>query len=159
MNLTIRYAKHEDIERVNELRQMVHNLHAKARPDIFRQEFCDELRQDLYKIPEERQDFDIIVACSDNIICGFVVVQYVDKPQSLYQLARRFYQIHEFGVDVAFRRCGVATALMNFCNNEAKKKHFDRMELDVWAFNDGAIEFYEAVDFLPYRIYMERKVE
>lgn len=98
MNLTIRYAKHEDIERVNELRQMVHNLHAKARPDIFRQEFCDELRQDLYKISEERQDFDIIVACSDNVICGFVVVQYVDKPQSQYQLARRFYQIHEFGV-------------------------------------------------------------
>lgn len=48
---------------------------------------------------------------------------------------------------------------MNFCNNEAKKKRFDRMELDVWSFNDGAIEFYEAVDFLPYRIYMERKVE
>ncbi len=156
--MSVRYANFEDIERVNELRQAVHDLHAKARPDVFRQEFCDELRLDIYKVFQERRDFDVIVACAGNVVCGFATVQYVEKPQSLYQLPRRYYQIHEFGVDAAFRRCGVATALINFCSKEAKKLHFDRMELDVWAFNEGAIEFYEAIDFQPYRIYMEKNV-
>ncbi len=158
MNISVRYAKREDLARVNELRKMVNDLHAENRPDIFRPGFCEEIQEHVYQV-FEAQESDVIVACIDGVVCGFAMVEYIDKPQSAYQLARRFYQIHEFGVDSAYRRRGVATALIDFCRSEAKRMHFDRMELDAWAFNEGAIRFYESVGFQTYRRYMESKFE
>ena len=32
--------------------------------------------------------------------------------------------------------------------------HFDRIELDVWSFNEEALKFYEAVGFQTYRRFM-----
>ena len=45
MDLTVRYAKFDELPRVNELRRAVSELHAEERPDIFRPGFCEELRQ------------------------------------------------------------------------------------------------------------------
>ncbi len=120
MNLTVRYAKQEELPRVNVLRQQVSELHAQGRPDVFRPGFCEELRQrinDFFAAPE----YDVIVACLDGTVCGFAVVQYVERPESAYQCARRFYHIEEFGVDPAFRRRGVGTALLDFCRGEARR--------------------------------------
>lgn len=157
MSLSVRYAKREELERVNELRRMVNELHAENRPDIFRPGFCEELQQHVYQV-FEAQGSDVLVTCVDDTICGFAIVEYIDRPQSPYMCARRFYHIQEFGVDAAFRRCGVATALIDFCRSEAKRMQFERMELDVWAFNADAIKFYEAMGFQPYRNYMEVKI-
>lgn len=35
MNISVRYAKREDLVRVNEMRKMVNDLHTENRPDIF----------------------------------------------------------------------------------------------------------------------------
>ena len=157
MSLSVRYAKREELERVNELRRMVNELHAENRPDIFLPGFCEGLQQHIYQV-FDTSDSDVVVACKDGIICGFAIVEYIDRPQSPYMYARRFYHIQEFGVDAAFRRCGVATALIDFCRSEAKRMQFERMELDVWAFNADAIKFYEAMGFQTYRSYMEVKI-
>ena len=106
MSITVRYAERTELDRVNELRQMVNALHAAGRPDIFRPDFCEELRQSVYRA-QEAPDADVIVACLDGVVCGFAVVQYMDRPASAYQCARRYYHIEEFGVDAAFRRRGV----------------------------------------------------
>lgn len=157
MGITVRYANLEDLPRVNELRKMVNDIHVENRPDIFRSGFCEEMKERLYQVFEAPES-DVIVACIDGFVCGFAVVEYVDMPQSPYKCANRFYQIHEFGVDEAFRRRGVATALVDYCREEAKRLNFDRMELDAWEFNEAAIKFYESAGFLTYRRYMEQKI-
>lgn len=50
------------------------------------------------------------------------------------------------------------TVLVAFCTEEAKKKGFSKMELDVWEFNEDARKFYKAVGFQTYRRYMELDV-
>lgn len=40
MDLTVRYAKFDELPRVNELRRTVSELHAEGRPDIFRPAFA-----------------------------------------------------------------------------------------------------------------------
>ena len=57
-------------------------------------------------------------------------------------------------MDAAFRRKGAATALIAFCRQEATRMRFDRIELDVWSFNEEALKFYEAVGFQTYRRFM-----
>lgn len=61
----------------------------------------------------------------------------------------------EFCVDKEFRRQGVATELIAFIKAYTKEKGFKRLELNMWEFNQDALEFYEAVGFKTYRRYME----
>lgn len=62
MSLSVRYAKREELERVNKLRRMVNELHAENRPDIFLPGFCEELQHRVYQAFES-PDADVIVAC------------------------------------------------------------------------------------------------
>ncbi|MBO5030451.1 MAG: GNAT family N-acetyltransferase [Lachnospiraceae bacterium] len=150
----VRFAKIEDLERVNELRKIVNDVHVEGRPDIFKAGFHDELRDFIYDI-WDTENKDIIVAERNGVICGFACVQYVSKPESPFMNARTFYDVDEFGVDTAFRRQGVATELIAFIKEDAKKRGIDRIELNMWEFNQGALAFYESVGFQTYRRYME----
>ena len=73
-------------------------------------------------------------------------------------------QIKPVGADIIrpldenFRRMGVATKLINFCKQEAKNRDFDRLELDVWEFNEGAMRLYDSVGFKTYREYKEMNI-
>ena len=154
MTITVRPAKREELERVNELRKIVNDVHVNGRPDIFRAEFCDELKAHIYE-KFDSQDSDVFAAVTDGMICGFAVVDYVHKPQSLYSNAQSYYNVVEFGVDEKYRRQGVATKLIEFMKADAAEKGFDRIELDMWEFNEGARLFYESAGFTTYRRYME----
>ena len=150
----VRIATIEDLERVNELREQVNALHVKGRPDHFKAGWNEKL-QDYARDMIQSEFSDILVAVRDGIICGFASVNYKDIPESPYRYALKFYQVGEFGVDEKFRRQGVATELVEFMKQDAKKRGFDRIELDVWEFNDSARVFYEAVGFQCIRRYME----
>lgn len=152
--VTVRYAAREDLQEVNALRRMVSELHAEGRPDIFRPGFCEELRQRAERMLEA-PEYDVIVADMDGRVCGFAIVQYVDRPESAYLCAQRFCHIEEFGVESGCRRCGVGTALIAFCRAEARRRGFERLTLDVWAFNEAAQKFYEAAGFRAYRSFLE----
>lgn len=157
MQPTVRPARRDELERVNELRRMVNDLHVCGRPDIFRAGFCDELQQFLYTLYDS-EDAEVIVAVSDGVICGFAMATVVRRPQSAYNLERAFYHVEEFGVDERYRRHGVASALMAYLKNNARAKGLTKIELDVWAFNDDALAFYEAAGLETYRRYMEADV-
>lgn len=157
MQITVRPALREELERVNVIRKQVNDVHVGGRPDIFRAGFSDELRDHIYK-QFDSGEFAVIVASADDRIVGFAVTTVVHKPLSPYNNARSFYRVDEFGVDEAHRRMGVATALIEYIKDDAKAKGLDRVELDMWEFNQGALAFYEAAGFTTYRRYMEMEV-
>lgn len=156
-NCVIRYATREELERVNELRAEVNRIHVIGRPDIFRPGFCEELREHIYQ-KFDAEDSDVIVAVVGGRVCGFATAEYIYRKMSPYNLARCYYHIEEIGVDPAYRRMGVAKAIMEFCRQEASNKGFEKIELDVWEFNESAIEFYEAIGFQTFRRIMELEV-
>ena len=154
MSIEVRPARREELSRVNELRRMVNDLHVQGRPDIFRPGFNAELQRHLYDEFDECPD-NVIVALLDGEIAGFAALQDIQKPESPYSLARSFLRVEEFGVDEGCRRRGVASALVDYLRREACRRGYDRIELDVWAFNEGALAFYGAAGFRCYRRYME----
>ena len=157
MSVVVRMAAREELERVNGLRRMVNDVHVQGRPDIFRPGFCEALQRHIYDAFDD-ENSDVIVALADDDIAGFATVQYIRRPESPYCLARDFYRVEEFGVNAQYRRRGVATALVEYMKRDAREKGFDRIELDVWAFNEGAIAFYDAAGFRTYRRYMEMDI-
>lgn len=157
-NVIVRPARYEELGRINELRRFVSQLHADGRPDTFQPGFCRELEQILY----QRFGLDswcILAAVLEGQVVGFASVEYQDRPESPYCKARRLYHVEEFGVDPTRRRQGVATALVAYMKQDAARRGFPRIELDVWEFNRGAVRFYEAVGFETYRRHMEINLE
>jgi len=150
----VRFATQQDLVRVNELRSQVHAVHAKGRPDIFREEFGPELKAYAETFLTE-ENKALIVAEQESIVCGFACVELMTKPTSITSKERDYYAVHEFGVDENLRRSGVGKALIAFIKEDAKEKGFDRIELNMWEFNEGALRFYESVGFKTYRRYME----
>lgn len=150
----VRYAKKEELDRVNELRKQVHMVHCSARPDIFRRDFCPELQKRLFEFFDD-ENCRVIVALRDDTVCGFAVAVYISRPETPYSCARKIYHVEEFGVDEAFRRKGVGTELVGFLKSDAAENGFCSIELDVWEFNDSAAAFYEALGFKTYRRFLE----
>ena len=155
--MNIRFAEINDLDRVNELRRQVNEIHVKGKPEVFKPGFSDELRDHVYTVfsdPDKR----ILVSEADGVICAFAVLARVAKPENPYMFERRYLDIDEFCVDAAYRRKGVASEMIAFIRGYAKSEGFDRVELNMWEFNRDALEFYEKVGFTTYRRYMEMKV-
>ena len=150
----VRFARDGDLERVNELRRMVNDLHVEGKPDVFKPGFCDELRDYIHVIRADPNK-EIVVAELEGRVCGFAVLNHIVRPENPFMYERDFLDIDEFAVDEACRRRGVASAMVAFIRAWAKEKGYKRLELNMWEFNRGALAFYEAAGFSTYRRYME----
>ena len=154
--MEICFAKQEDLERINELRAQVNLLHVKGKPEVFKPGFPPELRDYVYAIfndPRKR----IVVCKSDKDICAFAVLSHITKPETPFTYGRDYLDIDEFCVNEAYRRQGIGTQLMWFIRDYAKSEGLNRIELNMWEFNENALAFYESVGFVTYRRYMELK--
>lgn len=107
----------------------------------------------------DEENSGVIIAATNKKVVGFAVVQYIVRQESPYNKERKFFYIEEFGVDENHRRKGIATAIIDFAKDDAKKRGFERIELDMWEFNDGALAFYESAGLKTYRRCMECYVE
>ena len=153
----IRKATMRDVKKVNELRKVVNDIHVEGRPDIFKPGFCLELQDHVMNYIDQENN-EILLAEQDGEIRGMVMLDWIDRPGSPYNLARRFCHVAEIAVDERFRRMGVGKELMEGAKAECRKRGIRRIELDVWSFND-ALAFYEAEGFTVFRRFMEYEVE
>jgi len=150
----VRRARENELERVNELRMQVNALHVAGKPEVFKPGFPEKLRNYIYAIHKDPEQF-IAVAVKDGTICGFAVLHHINRPENPFMKERDFLDIDEFCVDEAFRRQGVASEMIAFIREFAKEKGFHRIELNMWEFNQEALAFYEAAGFQTFRRYME----
>ena len=150
----VRFAREEDLGRVNELRKQVNDLHVAGKPEVFKPGFSEELQAYVYEIfADERKK--IVVVEAEGVICGFAVLNHMTRPENPFMYERDYLDIDEFCVDEAFRRRGFATDMIRFIREYAKEEGIGRIELNMWEFNREALAFYEAAGFKTYRRYME----
>lgn len=135
----IRLATQQDKRDVNRIRIQVQMLHASARPDMFRADFCAELA-DRFDLFVDSDEYEIAVCDDGNSIVGLVVMKRVILPESPYAVERKFLLVEEFGVDEKYRRSGVGAQLMEYVKGYAKNSGFSRIQLDLWTFNASAEE-------------------
>ena len=152
--MKIRFAEENELNRINELRRQVNDLHVAGKPGVFKPGLSQELQDYIYEIWDDPEK-EIVVAELDGVICGFAVLNHFNKPENPFMFERDYLDIDEFGVDEAYRRQGVATTMIDFIRDHAVKKGFHRIELNMWEFNEDALAFYEAAGFTTYRRYME----
>ena len=156
-NVTVRFAREEELDSVNRLRRQVNDLHVAGKPETFKPGFSDELRDHIYTIYRDPNQ-KIAVAELNGNLCGFAVLNHIIRPETPFMYVRDYLDVDEFCVDENCRRQGIASALTGFIRDYAKAEGFDRLELNMWEFNRDALAFYEAAGFKTYRRYMEMKI-
>ena len=155
--MAVRFAREDELPRVNELRRQVNDIHVAGKPEVFKPGFPRELQDHIFTIwndPEQK----IAVCEREGEIRGFAVLHHIVKPENPFMWTRDYLDIDEFCVDAACRRQGIATEMIDFIRAYAKGKGYSRIELNMWEFNRDALSFYEAAGFSTYRRYMEMKI-
>ncbi len=157
MDIIVRFAREEELDRINVLRRQVNDLHAAGKPEVFKPGFSEELRDYIRRIWNDPRQ-EIAVAETGGEICGFAVLNHITRPENPFMYERDYLDIDEFCVDENHRRMGAATAMIAFIRDYARGQGFSRIELNMWEFNRGALAFYEAAGFTTCRRYMEMYV-
>ncbi|MBQ8031083.1 MAG: GNAT family N-acetyltransferase [Butyrivibrio sp.] len=111
--MIVRFAKENELGRVNELRKQVNDIHVEGKPDVFKPGFGQELR-DFIKVIWNDPEQEIVVVEDDGVICGFAVLHHINKPENPFMKERDFIDIDEFCVDKDHRRKGAASEMVSF---------------------------------------------
>lgn len=130
-----------DFEQIRILSRDLAQMHAHARPDIFLPPA--EMNKKEFKKRAAGKDAFGIVGADENGILAFCFCRV--KAWGLKNKAacpRRILWIDEFFVNPAFQRQGIGAALMQHLKQTAAQLGCDCVELEVWAFNDAARDFY-----------------
>ena len=156
--MEIRRARATDIPGLLTLLQQVGQLHYQGRPDIFR---SDAQKYDAAQLDALLADPDrpILVAAQENTVFGYAFcVRKEITGHSVLKDDRCLY-IDDLCVDAACRGQGVGTQLYHAAQKLAKEMGLRRINLNVWAFNQQALAFYEKCGMTMERIFMEAPVE
>ncbi|MBO5500400.1 MAG: GNAT family N-acetyltransferase [Clostridia bacterium] len=145
-----------EADRVGQLHNQIHALHVNGRPDWFAPNYDNSA--DMMRWFADQSNSRVLVAVREDAILGYAVIDYLIRNASPYSLPRRCVHVQEICVDEAAKRCGAGRALMEYIYEDARQRSYPRVELDVWAFNEDAYQFYHAIGMQDFRHYLEYQV-
>lgn len=151
----IRLANENDISVICSIRDQIHELHVKGRPDIYRipdnpEEFHASLKDSF-----SQENYRLFVSEKDDTIIGYALVRIVNREESLISQKRCFYFIEEFAIEKSEQRKGYGKELMQFIINTVKANQADSLNLEVWGFNKEAENFYQSFGMATQRTSLE----
>ena len=156
MELTVRRAGEKDIPRILELLIQVDMVHHTGRPDIFKGPATKYSTEELQAIVKD--DKTPVFVCVDNndSVLGhaFCIHKQVIGDSVLTDIKTLY--IDDICVDEVCRGKSVGKTLYNYVIDYAKEQGFYNVTLNVWACNNGALKFYEAMGLKPQKIGMEK---
>lgn len=154
-NITIREAGMEEMPRIAAMKKQIHDVHVAGRPDLFQ----PMVEASAFEEHVENRGLRLLLAEMEGEAVGYALIHRLERAANPYMKERSCLHVEEFCVDESHRRCGIGQALMKAVREIAKAENLPRIELDTWAFNEGAKQFYEAAGFSTFRYFMEMKTE
>ena len=155
MSLTIRTAENKDTAKVLDLLHQVLDVQADLRPDLFISGTTKYTDEELHAIfADDATPVYVAVNEADEVLGYAFCVLEEPVPSNKLHPHRTLY-IDDICVDSAARGQHVATRLYEYVKAEAERLGCYNITLNVWAGNDGAQKFYEAMGMKPRKTMME----
>lgn len=151
----IRLALNKDIDAISKLLYEVHDVHVKARPDLFKNGMKKYNDEELKTIINDSKK-PIFVYEETGEILGYafcVISDNNDKPSLVNYL--NLY-IDDLCVKENTRGKGIGKKLYEYCISYAKEIGCYNVTLNVWADNINALKFYENLGLHIQKIGMEK---
>ena len=150
----IRRAEIRDIERIHELLRQVNLVHYLGRPDLFRlgSKYTDEELKEI--IQDDNRPIFVYTDEEDKVLGYAFCIHQQILSSNLMTDIRTLY-IDDLCVDEADRGMHIGTKLYEYVLKYAKEHDYYNVTLNVWAFNEKALAFYEHLGLQKQKIYME----
>jgi len=145
--MKIRSAEKRDYHRINELYEQVDRLHREVHPDRFQKPAVLGRPDEFLNALVENESSYLIVAEEREEIIGFAEAYIVSAPNFPVLKQRSWLLIDSIAVDEGHRGMGTGQKLFDYLGAKAKERGVEEVELNVYAFNDSAIKFYEKNGF------------
>lgn len=155
MEIIIRRAEKKDAKRLCELLETIAELHHQGRPDIYG---AGGAKYDVEAVEKKIENADEIILVAANEadeVMGYTMSKIIDVKENGILLGYRKMYIDDVCVDSAYRKHGIGRKLMDATKAEAEKAGCHIAELNVWAFNENAVNFYKSCGMTVQRMYME----
>lgn len=122
--------------------------------------FFKESRQDEKFIRHmiENEKSEIFIACENEKILGFVVIQEQETYSYNMIENHKFVCIFDMVISSDYKLKGIRKSLMNKCKNWAKTKNLEYIQLSVLNNNELVIKFYESQNFEKQMVTMYSKL-
>lgn len=143
MNITIRNAVIGDNIKIHPLQDEIAALHHDGRPDLFRTEaryYSDDIFAELLS---DRDQF-IYIAESGSEIVGYAFAKIIRYRGHSTCVDFDMFYIDDICVLGKYLRHGIGRLLFEQCRRQALLSGCYNIDLGVFAFNHGAIAFYES---------------
>lgn len=147
----------EDYEEVKNLVYQVHELHLENRPDIYND--ANPCPMGYYeRVISDSESIKYAYVFDDKIL-GIVMGEKQESKSLPILKSRVIYFIDDIVVDKNSRHEGIGRKLYNYVLEKGKSNGADAIELNVWAFNKNAIEFYKSLGMQEKNIKYEQKLK
>ena len=134
----------------------LYQIHYYNRPDIFtpnqpiNEKYFDEILNSTVK--------HCFVYEKEGKLIGAILYKEFETENYDSLKPRKFFKIYDIVVKQEFRRQGYGTKLFEFVKEQAKTNDVDSIEVEAYAFNDEAINFYKKLNIKIKKYTFEIKV-
>jgi ribosomal protein S18 acetylase RimI-like enzyme len=158
IDIIVRVAQIEDLTSMQALFEIGDAYHRQAHPDIFKApDNPDQTRGFIASLLTDPASA-VFVAQREGRLIGVLYVMEKESSFSPILVKRRYAVIGNVVVHPAARRSGVGQALMEHAYEWAKARQLERVELNVWEFNQGARVLYEKLGYVTASRKMWKKI-
>ena len=155
--MEIEKAKNENVNDIVVLNSFVQEIHREHHPDHFKSSnlISSEISGFFDRIIKTENNF-IYIAYKDNYPVGYIWFTIDNIPENLFKTGRKQIYIHQIVVHKQYRQQAIGRSLFEKAEMTAKQNNIDHYELDTWAFNSEAHEFFKKLGFETFNIRMWR---
>ena len=151
------YAKKEEAKQIVELLKYICAVHRKGRPDVFISDMPKYDEDDVCRLIDD-ENTHIVTATENGEVLGYMIAKIQDGTPHPHIRAIKTLYIDDICVKETEAHKGVGTALFKEAERIGKETGCERIDLNVWAFNGPAIEFYRKMGLNVSRMHMEKKL-
>ena len=149
--MVIKQATMMDFEEIHSIFEEVHDLHLKNTKKTFKK--VDPLTKEEFELLlADKQNFFLIA--EEIKIIGFINA-FISEKEGRHTKKRKTMHIEQLGVKKTEHNRGIGSKLIEEIKHIAELNNCDNIILDVWSFNEQAIEFYKKKGFKEQRTRME----
>ena len=157
--MTIRRAQHGDIPVINDLLCQVLNVHNAGRPDLFKSGAKKYKDEELSEILKDDTRPVFVAENEEGRVEGYAFCIFIQHKDNNILTDIKTLYIDDLCVAEETRGTGVGRALYEYVLAFAKAEGCYNLTLNVWAFNERAIRFYERLGLVPQKIGMETIID
>ena len=154
----IRLAKTKDISKISALLQQVLAVHAKGRPDLFKENTQKYSEVELQEILKDKNRPVFVFVDERDTVLGYAFCEIKTVQSKAVLREHKQLYIDDLCVDESKRGMQIGSKLYQYVEQYAKEISCDYVTLNVWDCNKDAISFYYKMGLTPQKTTMEKKL-